>query len=156
MDLQDAEDLAHNLLDDHNLSYTWTFGFDNAVRRAGYCNYRKHQITISRAATLVCSEEEVEDTLLHEIAHALTPGHGHDDYWRIKCVSIGGSGKISGSYAVKVIPRWIGTCPGCGNRYTRHRLAKGVKTRACAPCCDTLANGKWDKRFQLQWKKAST
>jgi predicted SprT family Zn-dependent metalloprotease len=32
---------------------------------------------------------QVEDTLLHEIAHALTPGDGHGLRWKATCRSIG-------------------------------------------------------------------
>jgi predicted SprT family Zn-dependent metalloprotease len=35
------------------------------------------------------SDAEVLDTLLHEIAHALTPGDGHMARWKAKCVEIG-------------------------------------------------------------------
>lgn len=156
MDLQDAEDLAHNLLDEHNLSYTWTFGFDNAVERSGLCSYRRNHISLSRHYVRAVDEREVRDTILHEIAHALCgKEHNHDDVWRLKHISIGGSGRRTSPDYADAPPRWEGTCPNCGNRYTRHRLAKGVKTRACTPCCDTLAGGKWDKKFQLQWKKVS-
>jgi hypothetical protein len=34
--------------------------------------------------------EEIVDTILHEIAHALVgPRHGHDTVWKAKCTDIG-------------------------------------------------------------------
>lgn len=34
--------------------------------------------------------EETKDTVLHEIAHDLTgPGHGHDGFWKQKCLLVG-------------------------------------------------------------------
>lgn len=35
------------------------------------------------------SESEIIDTILHEIAHAMTPGAGHNTYWRQMAESIG-------------------------------------------------------------------
>lgn len=36
----------------------------------------------------------MHDTILHEIAHALTEGHEHDDVWRSVAVAIGSSARI--------------------------------------------------------------
>ena len=36
-------------------------------------------------------------TLLHEVAHALTPNERHNEVWRDKCIEIGGDGEIYGN-----------------------------------------------------------
>ena len=41
------------------------------------------------------SEDDVVETILHEIAHAITPGAGHIDIWRQTSLSIGGNGQAS-------------------------------------------------------------
>ena len=46
-------------------------------------------ITLSRPLVLLNASQQVRDTLLHEIAHALTPGDGHGRRWKAKCVQIG-------------------------------------------------------------------
>lgn len=33
--------------------------------------------------------EDIDDTIKHEVAHALTPGHGHDEVWQAKAKEIG-------------------------------------------------------------------
>jgi hypothetical protein len=82
MILKDAEALAQQLMSEHGLSH-WHFEFDRAVRRFGFCMYGIRTITLSRKFTLLNSEPEVRNTILHEIAHALVgPNHGHDKVWR--------------------------------------------------------------------------
>jgi predicted SprT family Zn-dependent metalloprotease len=67
----------------------WAFRFDHARRRFGSCRMRAKLITLSRMLTLLNSETQVRDTILHEIAHVLTPGDGHGQRWKDKCVEIG-------------------------------------------------------------------
>jgi hypothetical protein len=43
-------------------------------------------------------EIEVRDTINHEIAHALTPYHGHDVIWRNKAIELGSSGQACVTY----------------------------------------------------------
>jgi predicted SprT family Zn-dependent metalloprotease len=88
MNLFEARHLAHQLMREHGLA-DWTFAFDHARRRFGSCQYRVRRITLSRPLTLLNCLEQVRDTLLHEIAHALTPGDGHGSRWKAKCVEIG-------------------------------------------------------------------
>src|SRR5690554_5113054 len=88
MNLYAARYLATQLIQQHGLA-GWTFAFDHARRRFGSCNYTRRQITLSRPLTLLNAEAEVRDTILHEIAHALTPGDGHGDRWKAICRRIG-------------------------------------------------------------------
>ncbi|MBN9201052.1 MAG: SprT-like domain-containing protein, partial [Microbacterium chocolatum] len=61
---------AHALIALH-LDESWTFGFDNAKRRAGLCDYRARRISVSRYLAARYSDDENHQTLLHEVAHAL-------------------------------------------------------------------------------------
>src|SRR5687767_14955649 len=86
MNLYEAAHLAKQLMRQHGLdALGWTFGFDHARRRFGRCDYTDKRITLSRALTFLNSVDEVRDTVLHEIAHALTPGAGHGARWRAMC-----------------------------------------------------------------------
>lgn len=60
----------------------------------GVCNYDRKVIVLSDIYCYRLPRKEVEDTILHEIAHALTPGHEHDNVWKNKALEIGCSGKI--------------------------------------------------------------
>ncbi|HEY8668665.1 MAG TPA: SprT-like domain-containing protein [Tepidisphaeraceae bacterium] len=84
----DAQLLARELMQAHNLA-GWSFSFDHARRRFGSCRLKSKIITLSRPLTILNTPEQVRDTLLHEIAHALTPGDGHGQLWRDACRRIG-------------------------------------------------------------------
>jgi predicted SprT family Zn-dependent metalloprotease len=88
----DAKQLAWALLQQHGL-IGWRFQFDHARRRFGSCRPRAQLITLSKPLTLLNTESEIRDTLLHEIAHALTPGDGHGPRWKAKCIEIGAAPK---------------------------------------------------------------
>ncbi|HEY8747772.1 MAG TPA: SprT-like domain-containing protein [Tepidisphaeraceae bacterium] len=86
--LDDAKAMAVQLMGLHGL-WGWTFRFDHARRRFGCCRYRAKAISLSRWLVLLNTPDQVRDTLLHEIAHALTPGDGHGAKWKRKCAEIG-------------------------------------------------------------------
>ena len=58
--------------------------------RLGACRFRHHVIWISRTHALEGSEEQLLDTVLHEIAHAIA-GHeaGHGLLWKATARRIG-------------------------------------------------------------------
>jgi hypothetical protein len=88
MDLSQAGKLARELLDRHGLA-DWRFQWDRARRRFGSCSTTRKRITLSIYLTKLNDEAEVRDTILHEIAHALTPGDGHGRAWKAACARIG-------------------------------------------------------------------
>lgn len=91
MELVAAETLANQLMATHGLTAAgWIFDFDNAKKRLGNCSFTKKRITISKHMVSAATTDEVEQALLHEIAHALA-GHpaGHGPIWQAKARSIG-------------------------------------------------------------------
>ena len=57
---------------------------------AQLCRYGTRTIELSVFLVDRNGPEEVRDTILHEIAHALVgPGHGHDAVWKRQCIEIG-------------------------------------------------------------------
>lgn len=90
MHLDDARAVAVGLMARHGL-HTWKFRFDHARRRFGSCRYAARTITLSRPLVLLNDESQVRDTILHEIAHALTPGDGHGARWKAACLQVGAS-----------------------------------------------------------------
>ena len=135
MNLIKTEKLANELLKKHGLiNKGWRFEFDNAPRRFGCCKYRSKRITLSKKLTELNDEENVLDTILHEIAHALTPGHHHDSVWRTKALEIGCDGNRCYSSDEVVTPesKYIAKCSGCGMIHKKHRQPKN--TSSCGKC----------------------
>lgn len=133
MDLQEAAALAQELMGRHGLT-GWRFGFDRARVRAGACHHHDRRITLSPHLTRAHSLEQVRETLLHEIAHALVgPRHGHDAVWRARARSIGATGeRCYDAGEVPVVPgRWQGRC-AAGHVVHRHR--RPTRVLVCTRC----------------------
>ena len=71
MTLAQARRLALRLMRQHKLSPAWSFGFDRSKVRFGKCNFANKEISLSRYLVELNDENEVRETILHEIAHAL-------------------------------------------------------------------------------------
>lgn len=80
--------MAREAMAAHGLSQ-WEFVYDHARRRFGSCQPGRRRITLSKHLTFLNNRDAVRETVLHEIAHALTPGDGHGPKWRAKCVELG-------------------------------------------------------------------
>lgn len=99
MNLHDVKSMAIQLMDKHGLlADGWKFEWSRAKKQAGLCTFRRNRMTgemfnkrikLSSHIMQQMNEEFVRDTILHEIAHALTPGHNHDYVWKAKCREIG-------------------------------------------------------------------
>jgi hypothetical protein len=120
----------------------WKFEFDHAPVRAGRCNHSRRTISISRHVTAQHPMAEVEDTILHEIAHALTTG-GHDAAWKRECYRLGC--RPQRCYEAEIGERWIGTCPN-GHTYKRHQ--RGGR-KSCSRCAGFT--GRFDERYEITW-----
>ncbi|MET0424122.1 MAG: SprT-like domain-containing protein [Actinoplanes sp.] len=132
MNLTDVRGLAAELMTRHKLT-GWRLVFDNAKTRAGACRSDRREIALSRTLMQLYSREQVTETVLHEIAHALVgPRHGHDRVWRATALRIGCSGKrCIPADAPQIDGAWVGVCPA-GHRTTAHR--RPVRVRSCPTC----------------------
>ena len=71
----------------------YKFQWSSAKRQAGYCDWTNKTISLSYHHACNSTLKFNEDTILHEIAHAMTEGHHHDEVWRKAYLLLGGSGK---------------------------------------------------------------
>ena len=136
--LREVEELAWRLLAEHQaagrLGRGWTFGFDLAPSRAGVCRYREKRIDLSVSYCRRATRAEVEDTVRHEIAHAIVgPRHNHDAVWKAKAREIGCVGERC-HRVQHSIPRWVGEC-GCGRQWFRQALQRRIMTNRVCPQC---------------------
>jgi predicted SprT family Zn-dependent metalloprotease len=122
---------ARRLMDENGL-YNWRLVFDNHRTSAGRCDYDVRTISLSRPVLEVNPLEEVIDTILHEIAHALVGADaGHGRIWRKQFLALGGSGRVTQDPRTVTIPpgKYIATCSTCGTVHQRYRKTPGMAER---------------------------
>ncbi len=131
-----------------HLDDSWSFGFDNAKRRAGQCDYTHRRITVSRYLAARFDDDENHQTLLHEVAHALAgPAAGHGREWKRLAQGLGYVGGVThrGETAVELAP-WVGHCPAGHLAYRHRRPTRPASCRTCAPTYDERHLFRWVKR----------
>lgn len=133
MELRKAETMTLDLLKFHGLD-DWHFVWMRARGTLGRCNYWRKTIYLSGPVTFTNTEVQVLNTILHEIAHALTgPNHGHDFVWKAKAIEIGCDGQRTGHIESQQLAKWKYTAP-CGNAIYVNRRLKNLEYRFCR-CC---------------------
>ena len=152
MNLSVAQVLAVKLMKKHGLiEKGWSFEYDNAVKRFGVCRFRPKVIGLSRKLVLLNDVEKVEDTILHEIAHAIA-GHkaGHGIEWKNVCVRIGAKPErcYDTSKTNNVELKYHAKCGACGKEYQKSRLVKKERKRSCY--CQVGKD--WNNRVLLEYK----
>jgi predicted SprT family Zn-dependent metalloprotease len=129
MNTDDAYRLATRLMTELlPAGHGWRFKFDTASVRFGCCDYGQKLITLSRQLTAMNEQPEVEETIRHEIAHALAgPTAGHGPKWVAIALSIGSTGtRLYSTAKVRQPPRrYQAYCPHCSKKFQRDRLLKG-------------------------------
>ncbi len=80
--LKDVAANARALMDRNGL-HAWSFRFGNARQKLGECRAKEKLIVLSRTHATQGAPDDVADTILHEIAHALAgPEAGHGPAWK--------------------------------------------------------------------------
>lgn len=103
--------VCDNLLSTNGLRgwHTETFGGKTTV---GLCVPSQRLIKLSKKMLEVSPDAYIMDTIYHEVAHALTPGHRHDAVWKATAQGLGGSGEQYSDreeYS-KFDSKWVGIC----------------------------------------------
>ncbi len=91
MERTKAATLTRQELDKHGLqSWKVRITSDPNVPYLGLCSYKDRAIIINAHHVDIHDDENIIDTIKHEVAHALVgSAHGHDETWRAKAKEIG-------------------------------------------------------------------
>jgi len=146
MDIEKAEQMAKELIKEHCPEYR--FRFNKCHRACGLCKPSKKLIELSIDYAKLNDEEEVRDTILHEIAHALIPGaKSHGWKWKEKAKELGCSANRCRDSDTINMPkgRFKYICPNCGKEIGFFRRPKVRK--ACRECCTKYNGGRFSERF---------
>ncbi len=134
MELKRAETIAKDLIQ-YYCGSVIRFKFDKAMRRFGCYSHRKQQITISERLAMLNREERVLNTILHEIAHALSPiQENHGQQWKEKALSIGCDGeRLYSNDVIRATPKYMMYCEECDHFLSglRHRKSNNLFHKHC-------------------------
>ena len=135
--------LAQSMMLEHIEDREWSFGFDSGRRRAGLCSYNDKKITVSKYLSLVHKIDDVRQTVLHEIAHAICgPKEGHGKKWLATAKSIGYRNETyTGDEIAKEFAPYSGVCP---NGHQHYRYQRPKRLYSCHIC-----HRGFDKRYMI-------
>ncbi len=116
----------------------WSWGYSNKKRSLGTAYGGRRRIEISKAllsVNLDKNPKKFEDTIRHEIAHAIDNiirGHsGHDYPWQQIAIHLGAIPSTGHAKIESAPVKWSGICPN-GHSYSRHRITKrSLNSAAC-------------------------
>ena len=136
--LEDIKILSNELMNKHNLN-DWRFKFSNASRRLGSCNKKKKTISVSKLHGLYDDKTQIKDTILHEIAHVLTPKYysAHGKEWKDNAKKVG-CNPISYKKSIiseKFSCKYIGICINCKKKIFLNKRS----TYICRSCYNTYS-----------------
>ena len=153
MTIRQTISLAETLLKKYPELSEWSVSTNRRKMSFGICNYRYQKIELSEFLIPHMTDEAIKDTIIHEIAHALTRGHHHDYVWKRKCIELGGDGhRVGGDekyinatesrQKIEKAAKYTFTCPVCGDSYGRHRRSK--RSSSCGKC-----SRYYDEKYKL-------
>lgn len=145
----EVQAMGNSLLKRHNLD-DWKFQFDNSKRRVGQCRNDAKEIGISLWYLEKTPIDQIRDTILHEIAHALVPterDHNgkwdhHGPRWQAKCVEIGARPErlahAEDGFKSAAKPNYKIKCENCGWFVNRYRMKRRNHGSTCPECGTTV------------------
>ena len=140
--------MALQLMAEFGLS-GWEFRFNRRVRLTGLCVYphrgRPGRIELSTAYVELNDPADIENTIRHEIAHALAgPEAKHGPAW----VRMGGvtGARPSRCCTVRMpLGRWRAQCAGCQIEFSRFRKPKRMNGWFCRECGPGRGGLRWER-----------
>jgi len=117
MKIEEHQQLAKSLMVKHGVP-NWRVRYFNRRHTFGQCRHREQAFYYSKYMVLLNSIERCTENILHEIAHALTPGAKHGPVWKRKAIELGIKPQRCWSSANTVAPKpkWQAMCSKHGKR----------------------------------------
>lgn len=113
----------------------YRFAWMRKKRTLGQCNHSTKTISLSKTYVLNNPDEMVNDTILHEIAHALTPGQGHNARWKAMARKLGATPKRKSKSPEMDYKHYLECVKGCFSQgYFRRPSARTIAFGLCAKC----------------------
>tara|TARA_R110002094_G_scaffold201421_3_gene172897 strand:- start:145 stop:636 length:492 start_codon:yes stop_codon:yes gene_type:complete len=146
VNIQQTYDLVVDTLKKHGLREKgWTFKVSRGKNILGSCVYKTKTIKISRYLIQLGTDEEVRETVLHEIGHALAGGRaGHGYLWKLRCRDVGlmNPRQYSDNLSYEVPHKITLNCPVHGVITKRQRrLKEGLLERTWCRDCGRISKG---------------
>lgn len=126
----------------------WRFEFNTRKRSLGLCSPRNRTIYLSEwlIKNSNNSIETWENTILHEIAHAIDFTNrgwsSHDRVWRNIALSIGCDGERCSKVdkVANIKTKYTATCKNCSNTLNYHRKSRKIEQgqASCNKCSNTF------------------
>ena len=133
--LADFQAMVEREMDRFELRPVWSYEFDRARNRLGQCDYGRRMLSFSRPYVEANEVEIMQNTVLHEIAHALVgAGEGHNEIWEAKAIYVGAKPERCNSdpRIIKPIGPYVFNCK-CGSHYF-HKLGMYGRELKCKKC----------------------
>lgn len=145
-----AEAMALATMARHIDLSVWGFRFDNGKRRAGQCNYTERVISISKHLVAHHSLDDVQQVVLHEIAHAMVgKDAGHGPVFKKQAAALGYRGRnFTGREIAANEAPWVGHCRA---GHVHYRYRQPTRPLACGLCGKTFSRDN-----QITWAKAAS
>jgi predicted SprT family Zn-dependent metalloprotease len=133
VNLTHAEAIATTLMKEYGIwDKGWRFQWNNNKTRLGLCRYGVKTLEMSRLHVPHNDVEFVNETMLHEIAHAIAGSRAaHGWEWQRVYRSIGGNGQRTGNSAAQLQTAWTGKCSN-GHSTSQHRAP--LRVHSCGKC----------------------
>lgn len=95
MDIREANAYCKEMILQHLPGSDWELRWDRAAGRAGMTNFETGRIVLSATAVEQYTDEQVEQLMLHEIAHVLAgPKSDHGKLWKDEAKALGYVGGV--------------------------------------------------------------
>ena len=154
LSIQGLEKMFDDLREKYPELKKYRLVYGKAKNTLGTCYWIKKFIRISKYHLEKSSKNAMVDTLLHEIAHAISyerdKNTGHNYKWKQVCKEIGAEpSRLASDYHIpqSYEYKYVAVCPNCGKKSYMNR-----KTRS-KYSCGNCSGGRFNAKYEFKYEK---